>query len=157
MIIHEEPSPNSVSSPISTAKDSRCYTVEDLMAMLLLSRPTVYRLLKQNEFRWFKVSGAYRISKASFEAWLLSQSTYQVQPQAEDVPEEPPLKLQSPKSGKYYSFQEIQDFYGISRTALVTWIREEGIPTIDVGRAKRVRKDVFDDVLKSKRKVEGDT
>ena len=70
MIIHEEPSPNSVSSPVSTAKDSRCYTVEDLMEMLLLSRPTVYRLLKQNEFRWFKVSGAYRISKASFDAWL---------------------------------------------------------------------------------------
>lgn len=68
--LHEEPSPNSVSSPVSTAKDSRCYTVEDLMEMLLLSRPTVYRLLKQNEFRWFKVSGAYRISKASFEAWL---------------------------------------------------------------------------------------
>ena len=45
MIIHEEPSPNSVSSPVSTAKDSRCYTVEDLMEMLLLSRPTVYRLL----------------------------------------------------------------------------------------------------------------
>ena len=67
MIIHEDPSPNSVSSPVSTAKDSRCYTVEDLMEMLLLSRPTVYRLLKQNEFRWFKVSGAYRISKASFE------------------------------------------------------------------------------------------
>ena len=60
----------SFSSPVSTAKDSRCYTVEDLMEMLLLSRPTVYRLLKQNEFLWFKVSGAYRISKASFEAWL---------------------------------------------------------------------------------------
>ena len=53
--------------------------------------------------------------------------------------------------------QEQTAVYGISRTALVTWIREEGIPTIDVGRAKRVRKDVFDDVLKSKRKVEGDT
>lgn len=64
MIIHEGPSPNSVSSPVSTAKDSRCYTVEDLMEMLLLSRPTVYRLLKQNEFRWFKVSGAY-VWKAS--------------------------------------------------------------------------------------------
>lgn len=50
--------------------DVRCYTVEDLMAMLCLSRPTVYRLLKQNEFRWFKVGGAYRISKASFDAWL---------------------------------------------------------------------------------------
>ena len=36
MIIHDDPSPNSVSSPVSTAKDSRCYTVEDLMEMLLL-------------------------------------------------------------------------------------------------------------------------
>ena len=71
--------------------------------------------------------------------------------------EEPPLELKCPKSEKYYSFKEIQDFYGVSRTTLVTWIREERIPTIDVGRAKRVRKDVFDDVLKSKRKVEGDT
>ena len=48
----------------------RCYTIEDLMAMLILSRPTVCRLLKQNEFRWFKVGGAYRISKTSFDAWL---------------------------------------------------------------------------------------
>lgn len=31
---------------------------------------TVCRLLKQNEFRWFKVGGAYRISKTSFDAWL---------------------------------------------------------------------------------------
>ena len=56
--------------PMTSMQDVRCYTVEDLMAMLALSRPTVYRLLKQNEFRWFKVSGAYRISKVSFEAWL---------------------------------------------------------------------------------------
>ena len=37
MIIHEEPSPNSVSSPVSTAKDSRCYTVEDLLKVLRLT------------------------------------------------------------------------------------------------------------------------
>ena len=41
---------------------------DSLMAMLILSRPTVCRLLKQNEFRWFKVGGAYRISKTSFDA-----------------------------------------------------------------------------------------
>ena len=104
-----------------------------------------------------RVADRRRITKASFEAWLLSQSTYRLQEPVMEAHEEPPLELKSPKSGKYYSFQEIQDFYGVSRTTLVTWIREEGIPTIDVGRAKRVRKDVFDDVLKSKRKVEGDT
>ena len=66
----EEKTPTASSTPTPVVQDIRCYTIEDLMAMLLLSRPTVYRLLKQNEFRWFKVSGAYRISKASFEAWL---------------------------------------------------------------------------------------
>lgn len=66
----EEKIPTASSTPTPVVQDTRCYTIEDLMEMLLLSRPTVYRLLKQNEFRWFKVSGAYRISKASFEAWL---------------------------------------------------------------------------------------
>lgn len=104
-----------------------------------------------------RVADRRRITKTSFEIWLNSQSTYRLQEPVMEAHEEPPLELKCPKSEKYYSFQEIQDFYGVSRTTLVTWIREEGIPTIDVGRAKRVRKDVFDDVLKSKRKVEGDT
>lgn len=46
MIIHEEPSPNSVSSPVSTAKDSRCYTVEDLMEMPT-EQSTINGALKQ--------------------------------------------------------------------------------------------------------------
>lgn len=60
---------NAHAVPMTSMQDVRCYTVEDLMAMLALSRPTVYRLLKQNVFRWFKVGGAYRISKASFDAF----------------------------------------------------------------------------------------
>ena len=67
---YKEPSSSVVSPPANAEQGIRCYTVEDLMAMLLLSRPTVYRLLKQNEFRWFKVGGAYRISKTSFDSWL---------------------------------------------------------------------------------------
>lgn len=66
----EEKMPTASSTLTPVVQDIRCYTIEDLMAMLILSRPTVCRLLKQNEFRWFKVSGTYRISKASFEAWL---------------------------------------------------------------------------------------
>lgn len=66
----EEKMPTASSTPTPVVQDIRCYTIEDLMAMLILSRPTVYRLLKQNVFRWFKVGGAYRISKASFDAWL---------------------------------------------------------------------------------------
>lgn len=129
------------------------------MAMLLgIPREKVYWILKCQKYRDTlvveRVADRPRVTKQSFKLWLKSQSTYQIQAPAKKVPEEAPLKLQSPKSGKYYSFQEIQDFYGISRTTLVKWIRTENIPTIDVGRAKRVRKDVFDDVLRLKRTVE---
>ena len=66
----EEKIPTASSTSTLVVQDTRCYTIEDLMTMLILSRPTVCRLLKQNEFRWFKVGGAYRISKTSFDAWL---------------------------------------------------------------------------------------
>ena len=53
----EEKMPTASSTLTPVVQDIRCYTIEDLMAMLILSRPTVCRLLKQNEFRWFKVGG----------------------------------------------------------------------------------------------------
>ncbi len=52
----------------------RCYTVEELQTILCVSRPTVYSLLKRNEFRWFQIGGGkYRISKKSFDEWLDNQ------------------------------------------------------------------------------------
>ncbi len=50
--------------------EKRCYTVKDLQEILGVSRPSVYDLLKINEFRWILVGGKYRISKKSFDAWL---------------------------------------------------------------------------------------
>lgn len=50
--------------------EKRCYTVEDLQIILGISRGTVYKLLEQQEFRWFKIGTAYRISKKSFDEWL---------------------------------------------------------------------------------------
>ncbi len=50
--------------------EKRCYTVDDLQVILGISRGTVYKLLEQNEFRWFKIGSAYRISKKSFDEWL---------------------------------------------------------------------------------------
>ena len=96
------------------------------------------------------------LPKKSFKAWLKSQSTYQLQKSKKETHGEPPLKLQCPKNGKYYSFQEIQAFYGISRPTLDSWVLKEGIPTMKLGRVKRIQKDAFDEVLKSKRKVEED-
>ena len=60
--IHDHPIP--VDEPI-VAK--MCYSIAEVE---LISRPSVIKLLKQNEFKWFKVGTVYRISKPSFEAWL---------------------------------------------------------------------------------------
>ncbi|MGO5421498.1 helix-turn-helix domain-containing protein [Mediterraneibacter faecis] len=54
--------------------EKRCYTVKDLQDILGVSRPSVYDLLKKNEFRWILVGGKYRISKKSFDAWLDDES-----------------------------------------------------------------------------------
>ena len=54
--------------------EKRCYTVQELQEILGVSRPTVYRLLKRNEFRWIQLDGGkYRISKKSFDDWLDKQ------------------------------------------------------------------------------------
>lgn len=103
----------------------------------------------------FEIVG-WAVRAAHCYIWLKSQSTYQLQKPKKETHEEPPLKLQCPKNGKYYSFQEIQAFYGISRPTLDSWVLKEGIPTMKLGRVKRIQKDAFDEVLKSKRKVEED-
>lgn len=48
----------------------RCYTVEDLQIILGIARGTVYKLLEEKEFRWFRVGKTIRISKKSFDEWL---------------------------------------------------------------------------------------
>lgn len=54
--------------------EKRCYTVKELQEILGISRPTVYSLLKRNEFRWIQLDGGkYRISKKSFDDWLDKQ------------------------------------------------------------------------------------
>ena len=55
--------------------EKRCYTVEELQVILEVSRPTVYNLIRQKNFRAFQVAGGkWRISKRSFDAWLDSVS-----------------------------------------------------------------------------------
>ena len=50
--------------------EKRCYTVKEIQDILGISRPTVYELLKKNEFRWIQIETKYRISKKSFDGWL---------------------------------------------------------------------------------------
>ena len=53
--------------------EKRCYTVKEIQTMLGISRPTVYDLLQEKKFRWFKIGNKYRISKNSFDEWLDQQ------------------------------------------------------------------------------------
>ena len=50
--------------------EKRCYTVKEIQEILGISRPTVYELLKKNEFRWIQIGTKYRISKKSFDGQL---------------------------------------------------------------------------------------
>ena len=135
-------------------------SIPEMAKLLGIPRKNVYGILDCKKYRDCfvieRVADRPRITKKSFKAWLKSQSTYQLQKPKKETHEEPPLKLQCPKNGKYYSFQEIQAFYGISRPTLDSWVLKEGIPTMKLGRVKRIQKDAFDEVLKSKRKVEED-
>ena len=70
-----EPKNNPISVEITDPKpvqQNRCYTVDDLMTMLGMSRKSVYELLKRREFRWFQLGqgGHCRIVRESFEQWL---------------------------------------------------------------------------------------
>ena len=50
--------------------EKRYYTGKELQEILGVSRPTVYNLLKKNEFRWIQLDGGkYRISQKSFDDW----------------------------------------------------------------------------------------
>ena len=51
--------------------EKRCYTVKELQEILGVSRPTIYNLLKKNEFRWIELDGGKnKKTKKSFDDWL---------------------------------------------------------------------------------------
>ena len=50
--------------------EKRAYSVDDIMAILDISRSSAYILIKKNLFRSVKIGNQLRISKASFDEWL---------------------------------------------------------------------------------------
>lgn len=50
--------------------ENRAYSVDDIMAILDISRSSAYILIKKNLFRSVKIGNQLRISKASFDEWL---------------------------------------------------------------------------------------
>lgn len=60
---------NAEHSPASS-DEKRAYSVDDIMAILDISRSSAYILIKKNLFRSVKIGNQLRISKASFDEWL---------------------------------------------------------------------------------------
>ena len=50
--------------------EKRAYSVDDIMAILDISRSTAYILIKKNYFRSIKIGKQLRIPKISFDEWL---------------------------------------------------------------------------------------
>lgn len=50
--------------------EKRAYSVDDIMAILDISRSTAYILIKKNYFRSIKIGKQLRIPKTSFDEWL---------------------------------------------------------------------------------------
>ena len=46
------------------------YSVEDIKAILGVSRQLVYRLIKEGKFKAIKLENKYRIYRDSFDKWL---------------------------------------------------------------------------------------
>ena len=53
--------------------DAEIMTLEEVAAYLRCSPVTVYRLLKNGELRAFKVGNFWRVSRSSFDAWMVEK------------------------------------------------------------------------------------
>ncbi len=59
------------SSNQTNPTEKKCYTVEDIMAILDVGRKAVYGLIRRKAFPAIRIAGVgYRVPKDSFSAWL---------------------------------------------------------------------------------------
>ncbi len=61
------------SVPEKILPEKRCYTADEIQAILGICRKSTYALLQRKEFHWFKIGTNYRIPKKSFDEWLNSE------------------------------------------------------------------------------------
>lgn len=55
---------------VKAMDNKRVYTVDEIQAILGISKNTAYALVKSGAFHSVKIGGQYRISKKSFDEWL---------------------------------------------------------------------------------------
>lgn len=54
----------------SAASSSKTYRIDDIAAILDISRAAAYALVKKQNFRSIRVGHSIRVLRASFDAWL---------------------------------------------------------------------------------------
>ena len=58
------------------ATQSRTYTVSDIATILSVSRTTAYKLSNSGLFKTIRIGNMIRISRKSFEEWLIVEGLY---------------------------------------------------------------------------------
>ncbi len=56
-----------------TTLEKRVYTVEEIQAILEISRNAAYELVRSNVFHSVRIGKTYRVSKLQFDRWLESE------------------------------------------------------------------------------------
>ena len=56
------------------ATQSRTYTVSDIATILSVSRTTAYKLANSGLFKTIRIGNMIRISRPSFEEWLMTKT-----------------------------------------------------------------------------------
>lgn len=54
--------------------EKRTYTVDEVAALLGISRTSAYEFVKRGEIKFVKIGASIRISKKSFDEWLDQQN-----------------------------------------------------------------------------------
>ena len=128
-------------------EEKRCYTVKELQEILGISRPTVYELLKRNEFRWIQIGTKYRISKKSFDDWLdkkMEQYRVSKDPALQKTMSVPEMRKLLGLKKTSYSFQEAANLLGVNNANLYEIWKREKRKTITVDFVMRIPKEEFE-------------
>ena len=65
---------SAVNNETRNVPDSRTYRVEEVAAILSVSRTSAYRLIKEGHFKTVRIGNAIRVSRKSFDEWLDAQT-----------------------------------------------------------------------------------
>lgn len=141
----------------------------------------IYGKANHGAFEVIVVAERKRVTKESFYIWYENQNEYRILTEEERRERELAAKeeehlakkksghcsqnqgqswrdrdytIQEPKNPRFYTMDEIVDFYGFRRATVLDWIGRGALPAIKVGRAYRIPKEDFDRWLEIKKTEE---